>query len=1215
MGTSHAARLALARAAAGTLRPALLLLARPPSFGAGPADAADTLLGSVLPIVGVRAATAPTARERIAALELLRAWLLRVKALCAAGAAGAGAAVDGVAPAAAAAARPRLGEIGLVAVQNWAHANAKLAKLASVVLATTAATELAVTAAGATPADGTGAGAGSAGSTEVGGGSVLAAVVASVLAQRRSSKPRYAALLRLLPHMAIRADVVEAAQLLPAPASRPGSLPSVLQAMFDAMADGAVAAAAAAVVAAALRRMAEFLAAATARDADADGAPTPLTEDAKGSKRRKGKKKEKRGQQDAVTQAAALARCRCVWVPRLARVLLRSTAAQAALPPLLRIDGGASVAIACSMREQAARDGGAPGPSGANDALLRALLALREAHTRTGAKHAGEGYIVRWHELCTAAVHADGTVRVAALRALLHDEREHEHAAMMCPLLPLPPPRAVRLVCRIFAAELGMSPAGTAALLADTSSSGTARAAAQDLRAAMRTFMQRLELVAVAAHRALAREVSDTDDSRTREWAQETLARAGVTRAEVVRISLSAAMTPAAHALPPRLVGTDADGDASTDTALGGGDANGPEDGDMPDDDDDDGAQAAETADDDGIALTTALETLVAIVSTWPAATDALRPPVTQVLGITPTPCDGEGGANAAPEADADATLRPVSRQLLLLLAHGRPRVRLLAEQLLTALPIIFAPGAVRTILSRGGALSGPLALLEFTVGALEERLAQSRAWAAAVEHGDAAAADDKPLVHGLLLCVRQSVVAPPDALLEPAEASCALRLLLRAQLRLKHMGALHAVEAALQGAVEAVLLLAVRNSGECATSAGKDNEMSQEWERDLRTLLALPNRMMVSLCQGLGAMPHAAAALLPSTLLLDSNVAAGRQQARQQRFLLRRSAGFAASFLALARAEPSSVAPVLLHSAVETLVAASCVMDSFTGVYKGDVVALGYRTLSGVVVATLLCWRAVRKRSLTASGCCAAFVVALISWAASLRFGLTLIASYYTSTKLTRVGAEQKQSLDAGYKVGGQRGAAQVLACSAPATAFALAYALLVGDDAPVDFDGHWLRSFLLCAYLGHYACCNGDTWASELGMLEQGDPWLITTLRRVPRGTNGGVSVAGLLASLLGGALIGVVFLAFDLHHLGPGGHDPHFWQLLTLVQGHLVSLGAAAGLLGSLLDSLLGATLQPTYYDTAERKVVSLDAAARARSTLPAGVKLVCGRDVLD
>lgn len=38
---------------------------------------------------------------------------------------------------------------------------------------------------------------------------------------------------------------------------------------------------------------------------------------------------------------------------------------------------------------------------------------------------------------------------------------------------------------------------------------------------------------------------------------------------------------------------------------------------------------------------------------------------------------------------------------------------------------------------------------------------------------------------------------------------------------------------------------------------------------------------------------------------------------------------------------------------------------------------------------------------------------------------------------------------------------------------------------------------------YIGTFACCNGDSWASELGtVVGNGSPYLVTTFKKVPRG-----------------------------------------------------------------------------------------------------------------
>lgn len=77
-----------------------------------------------------------------------------------------------------------------------------------------------------------------------------------------------------------------------------------------------------------------------------------------------------------------------------------------------------------------------------------------------------------------------------------------------------------------------------------------------------------------------------------------------------------------------------------------------------------------------------------------------------------------------------------------------------------------------------------------------------------------------------------------------------------------------------------------------------------------------------------------------------------------------------------------------------------------------------------------------------------------------------------------------------------------------------ALLYLLDCGSsERPIDFSAHYRSSWLGVAILSSFACCNGDTWASEIGsVVGKSDPFLITTRKRVPRGTNGGVTPIGL-------------------------------------------------------------------------------------------------------
>lgn len=95
--------------------------------------------------------------------------------------------------------------------------------------------------------------------------------------------------------------------------------------------------------------------------------------------------------------------------------------------------------------------------------------------------------------------------------------------------------------------------------------------------------------------------------------------------------------------------------------------------------------------------------------------------------------------------------------------------------------------------------------------------------------------------------------------------------------------------------------------------------------------------------------------------------------------------------------------------------------------------------------------------------------------------------------------------------------------------------------------------------AVLGALATLGADTCATEIGTRWGGVPRSLLTGRTMHRGESGGVTPAGLLASVGGGALAPLAAWAFSAIDVR---------QLLLL---------ALAGVAGALLDSVLGATLQ--------------------------------------
>lgn len=250
-----------------------------------------------------------------------------------------------------------------------------------------------------------------------------------------------------------------------------------------------------------------------------------------------------------------------------------------------------------------------------------------------------------------------------------------------------------------------------------------------------------------------------------------------------------------------------------------------------------------------------------------------------------------------------------------------------------------------------------------------------------------------------------------------------------------------------------------------------------------------------------------------------------------------------------------------------------------------------------GASVATIICMKGVKKKSLSKSGALTAWFVGFLSISCGLR-GFLVFFFYQLGSSATKFKKSIKEKLDSAASEGSVRGPHQVLACSIIAIVFAFIHASLYGEEKPIDFLNYPAESSLTCGIIAHYACCCADTLASELGILATQSPFLVTKpWKKVPRGTNGGITFLGLFWSALGGFLISMGTIILD-------------WISGTEITNifTLLMYGTTCGLLGSLLDSILGATVQSTYYDE-DKKQIYVGANVKDVSILH-----ICGYEIL-
>ena len=208
-----------------------------------------------------------------------------------------------------------------------------------------------------------------------------------------------------------------------------------------------------------------------------------------------------------------------------------------------------------------------------------------------------------------------------------------------------------------------------------------------------------------------------------------------------------------------------------------------------------------------------------------------------------------------------------------------------------------------------------------------------------------------------------------------------------------------------------------------------------------------------------------------------------------------------------------------------------------------------------GVALGLAAALVSLKLRFLSESGAVATFLLASIIFGfGGWRWTVPILTFFVLSSLLSKSGKAIKKQFDLIFEKGDRRDWAQVVANGGIAGMLMIAF-MFFGDN----------RLFLL--YLASLAAATADSWGTEIGTFFRWQPRLITNFRTVEPGTSGGITLPGTV-----GGGIGAFVIALSGWLVFPeiAGDSP--LSFIAIITG--------CGIAGSLLDSMLGATVQSQF-----------------------------------
>ena len=189
----------------------------------------------------------------------------------------------------------------------------------------------------------------------------------------------------------------------------------------------------------------------------------------------------------------------------------------------------------------------------------------------------------------------------------------------------------------------------------------------------------------------------------------------------------------------------------------------------------------------------------------------------------------------------------------------------------------------------------------------------------------------------------------------------------------------------------------------------------------------------------------------------------------------------------------------------------------------------------------------------MTKGGWISAGILGTILWGCLYWQGwMTVVIYLLFGSLVTKIGYKFKKEEGIAEKRGGRRGPENVLGSAATGLFFAIMAKLNLADLVLLNI-----------GFAASFVAKLADTFGSEIGKRFGVKTYLITSLKKVDRGTEGGISLEGTFASFLG-----AIFMAFVMLRLSIISTKFHF------------IIVAFSGFLATLFESVIGAKYQNKY-----------------------------------